>query len=214
MRELDAGKALLEALGKVRPLPSNLETPDNGRPGSETQGRQEVGAIERHLMLLTTVSREHSEALAQNTTALLQGATNSAGGGGAESKWRDAASSVAGQLTRGNPILPSLLKLFGGNSGGGEAVPPLTRYVRPEAIRLEAALDAEHGGLIVPIDYDAQGQARAIRSTGSSMTGSPVVVNVQAMDARSFLDHSAEIARAVREAMLHSHPINDVMSEL
>jgi hypothetical protein len=37
---------------------------------------------------------------------------------------------------------------------------------------------------------------------------------VQAMDARSFMDHSAEIARAVREAMLHSHPINDVMSEL
>ncbi len=44
----------------------------------------------------------------------------------------------------------------------------------------------------------------------------PVNVNVQvqAMDSRSFLDHSQEIARAVREAMLNSHALNDVVSEL
>jgi len=41
-----------------------------------------------------------------------------------------------------------------------------------------------------------------------------VTVQVQAMDSRSFLDHSAEIARAVREAMLNMHSLNDVVSEL
>jgi hypothetical protein len=34
------------------------------------------------------------------------------------------------------------------------------------------------------------------------------------MDARSFLDRSGDIAAAVREAMLNSNSINDVVSEL
>jgi hypothetical protein len=38
-------------------------------------------------------------------------------------------------------------------------------------------------------------------------------VQVQAMDSRSFLDHSDEIARAVREAMLNAHALNDVVNE-
>jgi hypothetical protein len=42
----------------------------------------------------------------------------------------------------------------------------------------------------------------------------PIQITVQAMDSRSFLDHSDDIARAVREAMLHSHSLNDVVGEL
>jgi hypothetical protein len=34
------------------------------------------------------------------------------------------------------------------------------------------------------------------------------------MDSRSFLDHSDDIARAVRDAMLNMHALNDVVSEL
>ncbi len=34
------------------------------------------------------------------------------------------------------------------------------------------------------------------------------------MDSRSFMDHSDDIARAVREALLNAHSLNDVMSEL
>jgi hypothetical protein len=34
------------------------------------------------------------------------------------------------------------------------------------------------------------------------------------MDSQSFLDHSQEIARAVREAMLNTSSLNDVVSEL
>lgn len=41
-----------------------------------------------------------------------------------------------------------------------------------------------------------------------------VTVQVQAIDSRSFMDHSEEIARAVREAMLHSHALNDVVVDL
>jgi hypothetical protein len=34
------------------------------------------------------------------------------------------------------------------------------------------------------------------------------------MDSQSFMDRSADIARAVREAMLHMHPLNEVIGEL
>jgi hypothetical protein len=48
----------------------------------------------------------------------------------------------------------------------------------------------------------------------TSGAGGQIVVNVQAMDSRSFIDHSQEIAQAVREAMLNMHALNDVVSEL
>lgn len=41
-----------------------------------------------------------------------------------------------------------------------------------------------------------------------------VTVNIQAMDSRSFLDRSQDIAQAVREAMLNMHSINDVVNDL
>jgi len=34
------------------------------------------------------------------------------------------------------------------------------------------------------------------------------------MDSRSFMDHSSDIAQAVRDAMLNMHSINDVISNL
>jgi len=52
--------------------------------------------------------------------------------------------------------------------------------------------------------------------TGGIASGLPaqVTVNVQAMDSRSFLDRSHDIAQAVREAMLNMHSINDVVNDL
>jgi hypothetical protein len=41
-----------------------------------------------------------------------------------------------------------------------------------------------------------------------------VTIQIQALDSRSILDRSDDIARAVREAMLHSHSVNDVIGEV
>jgi hypothetical protein len=57
------------------------------------------------------------------------------------------------------------------------------------------------------------GSSNAAGGSGGT-TPTPIQVNVQAMDARSFLDHSTEIAEAVRQAMLNSSPINDVVNDL
>jgi hypothetical protein len=84
------------------------------------------------------------------------------------------------------------------------------------------------------LDYDQSGMARTYRpaSSGDSQVSqaagaqgasayppaapqtSQITVNVQAMDARSFLDRSNDIALAVRDAMLNMNAINDVVSEL
>jgi hypothetical protein len=34
------------------------------------------------------------------------------------------------------------------------------------------------------------------------------------MDSQSFMDRSSDIARALRDAMLHMHPVNDVIGEI
>jgi hypothetical protein len=51
-------------------------------------------------------------------------------------------------------------------------------------------------------------------SSGSAAAPPQINVNIQAMDSQSFLDHSDEIAQAVRQAMLSLNSINDVMNEL
>jgi hypothetical protein len=51
-------------------------------------------------------------------------------------------------------------------------------------------------------------------SSSSSNSQQQIVVQVQAMDSQSFLDHSHDIAQAVRQAMLNSHPVNDVIMDL
>ena len=50
--------------------------------------------------------------------------------------------------------------------------------------------------------------------TSGTISNTQVTVNVSAMDSRSFLDRSQDIAQAVREAMLNMHPINDVVNDL
>ena len=49
---------------------------------------------------------------------------------------------------------------------------------------------------------------------GAPREAANITIQVQAMDSRSFLDHSAEIAQAVREAMLNMHSLNDVVNDI
>jgi len=126
------------------------------------------------------------------------------------------------------PLLSGILSLFGG--GSDPAPPPLVKYAAPPSVRFEAAQWGDQSG---DVDYDQAGLPRLNSSTAAntgrtnasqtSTSNGPepttaaaptVTVNVQAMDSRSFLDHSQEIARAVREAMLNLNAINDVVSDL
>jgi len=129
------------------------------------------------------------------------------------------------------PLVSGLAGLFGGSDPS--TPPPLVKYAIPRPIQITAA-NSRDGGALSFADYGQNGTVRSFDSNWASsdsdasnlvaatqaapaQTSAPaghIVVNVQAMDSRSFLDHSQEIAQAVREAMLNMHALNDVVSEL
>lgn len=117
-------------------------------------------------------------------------------------------SSAAGSLANLNPILAGLMKLFGG--GSGEQVQTLTKIERPAALRYQGVVSERAGWGITEMDYAADGRPRMAERAVQA----PVVVQVQAMDSRSFLDHRDEIASAVKQALLESHGLGDVMREV
>jgi hypothetical protein len=114
------------------------------------------------------------------------------------------------------PLVSGLLGLFG---GGSSEPPPLMKYTMPDRLYFQGA-DIADG--VASADYDQFGNARSYTAStngraasGAAPTTSPQIsVNVQTMDARSFLDHSTEIAQAVRQAMLTLSPVNDVVNDL
>jgi hypothetical protein len=145
----------------------------------------------------------------------------------------DTLSSVASTVLKSGfglaPLVGGLFQLFGG--GDAPTPAPLVKYSLPASIDFQATdTVAGMGGL----DYDQSGMPRAYRPVSNGGTtamqpagaqdgsasrqatpqNSQITVNVQAMDARSFLDRSNDIALAVRDAMLNMNAINDVVSEL
>jgi hypothetical protein len=107
------------------------------------------------------------------------------------------------------PIIGSLLSLFGG--GDSQPMPTLTKYQMPESIDYQAA---EVGRQIENADYGQSGTPRAFGGGTGAGALPGITVNVQAMDARSFLDRSSDIAAAVKDAMLNLNSINDVVNDL
>jgi hypothetical protein len=119
---------------------------------------------------------------------------------------------TAGMVTGVGPIVTGLLKLFGGSDEKPAVPTPLLPYSAPQSVAVEAGLTADRR--ILGVGYSQNGQARAASSQPPQSSSAPIQITVQAMDSRSFMDHSDDIARAVRNAMLRSHSINDVVAEL
>ena len=136
------------------------------------------------------------------------------GGAEREENTRASLAKTIATFTGAGPLATGLMKLFGGGGSdeGQDAVPALP-FSLPEQIFVEAGLAADRS--FVPVTYSQRGVSRA-GGTPQAVNSTPaqVLVNVQAMDSRSFLDHSDDIARAVRDAMLRSHSLNDIVAEM
>jgi len=165
-----------------------------------------------------TTSGAAVEAAGQNVPGGAQTETQGGGGGTtAGSVIKDMFESGLGVV----PLVGGLLGLFG---GGSSSPPPLTKYQMPSSI---AFMSADTGDQLSAADYDQMGAPRVYDSgqsegpagstsgAGATANGAPqITVNVQAMDAQSFLDRSSDIANAVRNAMLNMSSINDVVNDL
>jgi hypothetical protein len=129
-------------------------------------------------------------------------------GSGGGSAIEAVGSAVAKVFTSGlgiSPLISGLVSLFGGG-GDASTPPPLNVYTAPASLHFEG--DVHRG-------------ANATDWSGSDVTTAPaaattqqITVQVNAIDSQSFLDHSQDIARAVRQAMLNSNSLNDVVSDL
>ena len=108
--------------------------------------------------------------------------------GGAASLFNTGSSAAFGGL---GSLISGITSLFGG--GEKKTPPALQLFQLPDAVNQTVHMQSGS-------------------STGSS--GSVVHVHVQAIDTQSFLNRSNDIARAVKTAMLNSHSLNDVVSEL
>lgn len=192
--------------------------------GQQTSALSDVGTTLADVLAQVNEMRAAIPAPNVKTPATSTASQAQSGGG-------DILSSVASSVLKSGfglaPVVTGLLSLFG---GGDQSVPaPLVKYALPPTVSFQAA---ESGSGVTGMDYDQSGMPRVYGggSTGSSPANpgtytppaagdgtrqSPqITVNVQAMDARSFLDRSNDIAMAVRDAMLNMNAINDVVNEL
>lgn len=110
-----------------------------------------------------------------------------------------------------NPIA-GLISLFTGRKKE-EELPAPVMSPRPPKRSVEYGLVASAGGVFLGTDRDEAGRARMMESRVEGGAASQVVVQVQAMDSRSFLDHRDEIASAVKQALMESHGLGTVLSE-
>ena len=154
------------------------------------------------LVQVASVGKEQTESLRRNTTVI----EGNSGKGSSESSSLDALKSLASVFTGG--ILPLVSGIFKAFSGGSDTaqVQPLLKFASPAAVQAEAGLTAT--GNLALIDRNERGDLRTIGG------GTHITVQVQALDSRSFIDRSDDIARAVRDAMLHSSSLNDVVQDL
>ena len=174
--------------------------------------REALGEVTRQLEGVRTVSQVLSDVVAVNTQAVEQN-TSAQGGKGVAQTIGKAATSFLGSGLGLAPLVTGLVRLFGG--GKPEAPPPLFRFTPPPPVRFDAAnapLGAGAVGLPA-VDYGQDGRPRFVPPPAERQSPQ-ITVQVQAMDSRSFLDHSHEIARAVRDAMLNMHALNDVVTDL
>jgi hypothetical protein len=102
-----------------------------------------------------------------------------------------------------NPLAGGLMSILGKRES--EPAIALPKAVRPAGIRYEAGIGGGSGEM-VRVDRDERGQLRSAEAMPS------VVVKVEAMDSRSFLDRTPEIAEAVKRALLESEGLGRLMN--
>lgn len=172
---------------------------------------EQASSLGEKLSELARVSQSQARTLEDNTAALGQNTLSRAG-----EAVKSAVSSIGGfsALSMGPALLPlitGIAKLFGG-SKTETATSPAADYAWPTPLRVEAGIGSGPTGRPGGVSYDANGVPR-FDTRKVSETLPQINIQVQAIDSRSFMDHSEEIARAVREAMLESHMLSDVVSE-
>ena len=201
---------LIDKLLKV--TSSNSENRTTNEPAALTPANDALRALTTQVDALRGVYQTQTAQVLENTAAVVQNTHSRTleAVSTVASVARSAGSALGGGLTI-SPLISGIAKLFGIGREPQE-LPALTPFALPTAIALDGGVTQSGASPVSGVSYGQSGLPRAIPAVSSANT--TISVNVQAIDSRSFLDHSDDIARAVREAMLNSHPLNDVIAEI
>ncbi|HWR50779.1 MAG TPA: hypothetical protein VN428_06710 [Bryobacteraceae bacterium] len=173
----------------------------------QTAGLEGASVLTTEIERLRATSGQQAEAVLQNTQAVLQNTVLSVTGSsgpatGTAAKW------ALGMATGGlAPLTSGLIGLFRGGDKQ-EPAPLLVSYARPQTAALEGLATQDRG-----TEWNWRDGIQPSGAQAGAVT-QHVTVQVQAMDSKSFLDHRDDIARAVRQAVLNSHSLNDALAEL
>ncbi len=164
---------------------------------------ESMDRLKGQMELLTNAAFQQLATVRENTGALIENTLSGRSGGAL-----NAAKSIGNSLGIGmflSPLVTGIAKLFGG--GKKEEPPPLIQYAPPSRNNFEGSVSRSGG--VDSVRYNQSGQPQS----GSMGLNQNVTIQIQALDSRSILDRSDDIARAVREAMLNSHSINGTIAE-
>lgn len=179
-----------------------------GQSSSASQLSGQLTTITQQLTQLESVNQTQIETLTANTQAVAQNSSVKTTGGSTASSVGSTIESVLGFGLGLSPLISGLVSLFG---GGGSAQPtPLVPYVAPLPVNATAGIGGSTSGAF-GVDTADGGLPRPQTASSSN---TQITVQVQALDSQSFLDHSQDIAQAVRLAMLTSTTLNDVIREV
>ena len=169
---------------------------------------EQISALTSQITALNSTQQAQIGIIQDNTQALTQNTSAKSGGSSVGSTVGNVASSLLGGGLSVSPIISGLLSLFGASSSQNLTAP--APFILPQPVQYNAGLSARSPGQAEPVSYGAGGQPRAQASSPAQQ----VTVQVNAMDSQSFLDHSDEIASAVKQALLSSNSLGDVIAEL
>jgi len=194
---VDAGATSGGATG-ASSLSNVLQSTLKEASSAVTQSNKQLTDLQALHQQMLASTNQNIQALNANTTA--KGSTGSS----AMSTVGNLASSILGQGSILTPIISGVMKLFGG--GQTSSQPAFAPFIMPPSMQLETAVNNS----VTPA-----GQTSPVTSNGGAPPAAPaphVQIQVNAIDSRSFLDHSDAIAEAVRQALLNSHSLGDVIA--
>jgi hypothetical protein len=215
MNKDEARRELLKSLPGSLPggtaivtLGAERQDGDGGDSAVQPELSRVLGELSGQVALMTSASRAVETAIQANTRATWEN-TESRGNGGAREALSKAGSGLSSWFGF-SPIALGLQALLG--RGKPEAEPALARLdATPAAHRaLHPTWGVwESGASAGAVSHGQLGLPRPVVQSAAPQ----VTVQVNAMDSRSFLDNSDQIARAVREAILNSRALADVVGE-
>jgi hypothetical protein len=167
----------------------------------QIQQSQTVGQAQTESILVNT------QALNQNTTQLVSTPVGQAGSSASRAEGTLQSFGLGLGLS---PLITGLLSLFGGGGSSSQTAAPV-KFSLPPSVGVNAGVSEAGPTSPFSVDYAAGGQPRPATTAS---TGPQITVQVQALDSQSFLDHSQDIAMAVRRAMLESGVLSDVIREV